>query len=267
MTRVSPEWLRLREAADAAARSLELVEHVRQRLHGRPVVHDLGCGTGAMARWLAPQLPGPQHWILHDRDPELLAHAAAGAPCAAADGADVTVETRRRDITRLDPVEVMGASLITASAVLDALTGHELDRVVETCAQAGCPVLVTLSVAGRVDLSPFDPLDGVVAGAFNAHQCRAVDRGRLLGPGAVEAAVEGFTRRGWRVIVRPSRWRLDAMEAALLAAWFTGWVGAACEQRPGLAQPAAAYVRRRLAELEAGRLEVVVHHLDLLAIH
>jgi hypothetical protein len=29
---------------------------------GRWVIHDLGCGTGAMGRWLAPVLPGPQHW-------------------------------------------------------------------------------------------------------------------------------------------------------------------------------------------------------------
>ena len=30
------------------------------------VVHDLGSGTGSMMRWLAPLLPGPQTWVLHD---------------------------------------------------------------------------------------------------------------------------------------------------------------------------------------------------------
>ena len=55
------------------------------------MVHDLGCGTGAMGRWLAPLLPGPQHWVLHDRDADLLALAAADAPGPAADGAAVTV--------------------------------------------------------------------------------------------------------------------------------------------------------------------------------
>ena len=42
------------------------------------MIHDLGSGTGSMSRWLAPRLPGPQHWVLHDRDADLLARAAAG---------------------------------------------------------------------------------------------------------------------------------------------------------------------------------------------
>ena len=37
------------------------------------VVHDLGSGTGGMPRWLAPLSPRPQHWVLHDRDADLLA--------------------------------------------------------------------------------------------------------------------------------------------------------------------------------------------------
>ena len=76
---VSPAWLDLRERADAAARSRELVSHLRPRLPagGHLVIHDLGCGSGAMGRWLAPLLPGPQHWVLHDRDPDLLALAEA----------------------------------------------------------------------------------------------------------------------------------------------------------------------------------------------
>ena len=80
--RVSSEWLDLREAADAAARARDLVAHVRRRLPatGRWVIHDLACGTGAMGRWLAPLLPGPQHWVVHDRDADLLAVAACDLP-------------------------------------------------------------------------------------------------------------------------------------------------------------------------------------------
>ena len=46
-----------------------------------------------MGRWLAPLLPGAQHWIVHDRDADLLEIAAADLPGSAADGAAVTVET------------------------------------------------------------------------------------------------------------------------------------------------------------------------------
>jgi len=266
--RVSPAWLALREPADAEARAPDLVAQARRHLpaDGRLMIHDLGCGTGAMRRWLAAQLPGPQHWIMSDRDAELLAVAAADLPGVAADGAAVTGETRQRDITRLDAGDLAGAALITASALLDMLTADELDRFVTACAGAGCPAMVTISVVGRVDLTPDDPLDKLVADAFNAHQRRTAGGRRLLGPDAVRAAVDAFTRLGFDVLVRPSPWRLGAAHADLTAEWFAGWVTAAREQRPELTGAIAAYTRRRLAEAAAGRLGVTVHHQDLLAL-
>jgi len=259
------EWLALREPADAAARAPDLVERVRRQLAGRPrlIIHDLGSGTGSMGRWLAPRLPGPQHWIMYDRDADLLDRAAANMVTSAADGAPVTVETRRRDITRLPPDELAEADLITASALLDMFTAAEIERVVAAC--AGRPTFLTLSVIGQVRLSPADPLDAEVAAAFNAHQRRTTGDRRLLGPDAVEAAIEAFGRRGVGTLVRPSPWRLGADAAGLTAEWLRGWLGAACEQRPELAGPAAAYADRRLAEAAAGRLGVLVGHKDLLA--
>ena len=119
-------WLRLREPADAAARSLDLVDLVLPHLPTgrRLIVHDLGCGSGSMARWLAPRLPGPQHWVLYDRDPDLLALAAGNPPAEAADGTPVTVETRRHDITRLPADTLTGAALVTASALLQFVRGR-----------------------------------------------------------------------------------------------------------------------------------------------
>lgn len=264
--RASSEWLTLREPADAVARAPELVEELRSHLPtDGVVVHDLGCGTGSMARWLAVQLNGPQHWVMADRDAELLTLAGADPPAAARDGAPVTIETRRRDITRLGPRELAGAGLITASALLDVLTSEELEGLVAACAGVGCPVLVTLSVTGRVDLTTADPFDGCVMDAFNAHQRRGSGTRRLLGPDAASAAADRFTRLGLEVLVRPSPWRLGADQAALAAAWFTGWLAAACEQRPDLRVAALPYARRRMAEAAAGRLHVTVHHLDLLA--
>jgi len=267
MTRVSAAWLALREAADAAARAPELVERVRHHLAAQPraVIHDLGSGSGSMGRWLAPQLPGPQHWIMYDRDADLLERATADTIGTAADGAPVTVETRRRDITRLTAEDLDGASLVTASALLDMLTPDEVERVVAACAGAGCPTLLTISVLGRVELTPPDPLDVEIAEAFNAHQRRTVGGRTLLGPDAVDATVEAFGRRGMSTLVRFSPWRLGADQADLTSEWFRGWVAAACEQRPELARLVAPYASRRLADTAAGRLGVVVHHSDVLA--
>jgi trans-aconitate methyltransferase len=266
-TRVSPAWLALREPADAAARAVDLVDAV---LRGSPpertwVIHDLGGGSGAMGRWLAPRLPGPQRWVIHDRDADLLGFAAAERP-SAPDGAAVSVETRRSDITGLDPADLAGATLITASALLDMLTEDELERIVSACAGASCPVLFALSVVGRVELTPAEPLDRRMAAAFDSHQRRMTERGRLLGPDAATLAAEAFHRRGAEVVLAPSPWRLDAAHVDLTTTWFTGWVAAACEQQPDLTAEAEAYTRRRLAQASAGELMVVVDHADLLAL-
>ncbi len=254
MTRVSAGWLALREPADAAARATDLVEQIPGT--GPWVIHDLGCGSGSMGRWLAPRLHGPQHWVLHDRDADLLAIAAADLPRAAA----VTAEPRQSDITALRASDLAGATLITASALLDMLTEHALADLVDVCVSAGCPALLTLSVVGRVELVPADPLDSRVAAAFNAHQRR------LLGPDAPDVAVEMFERLGAEVVVRPSPWRLGPGHAELIAEWLAGWVGAACEQEPELTAEAGDYTRRRLEQARGGELAVTVGHADLLVL-
>ena len=260
--RVSSRWLALREPADAEARSLDLVEQLARHLPpiDRQVIHDLGCGTGAMGRWLAPRLPAPQHWVLHDRDADLLDVAIADVPAA------VTFEARQSDITRLRQSDLADATLITASALLDMLTRDELAGLVGVCAGAGCPMLLTLSVVGRVDLVPADPLDRRVAAAFDAHQRRTTDRGRLLGPDAVAVAVEELGRMDAGVLVRPSPWRLGASHAELAAEWLSGWVGAACEQQGDLVAETEEYARRRLAAARAGQLAVTVDHADVLVL-
>jgi hypothetical protein len=191
--------------------------------------------------------------VVHDRDTDLLELAVADAP------ASVTVEAKDSDITRLTPEDLAGASLIVASALLDILTADELTAMVAAC--PGCPMLLALTVVGRVELTPADPLDARFAAAFNAHQRRG---GGLLGPDAVAAAVDALP--GARCIVRPSPWRLDAAHADLTAEWFGGWVAAACEQEAALAAEAGAYRERRLAQAAAGELAVTVDHADLLVL-
>jgi hypothetical protein len=259
--RVGSDWLALREPADAAARSRELVSLLRRRIGHLPrlEIHDLGCGTGSMGRWLAPQLPGAQHWVLHDRDDDLLAEAANRRT----DGARVRVSVRPGDLTTLTADDFAAGSLVTASALLDLLTADDLEAVVG--AIAGRSALLTLSVAGRVQLTPADPLDADFSAAFNDHQRRTVDGRRLLGPDATAVVVAALRRSGASTEVRSSPWRLGAQHHDLTVQWLLGWLAAACEQRPELADAAAEYARRRQDELAANRLEIVLHHHDVLA--
>ncbi|MFE9746350.1 class I SAM-dependent methyltransferase [Saccharothrix saharensis] len=257
MSTFAPEWLSLREKADAEARALDLVDRLRKIVVNRTplVVRDLGCGTGSLGRWLAGRLGGPQHWVLHDRDPRLLSIAAATV-------SGVTIETHEGDVTGLTGADLAGTSLVTASALLDLLTAREVDGLAGACVAAGCPALFTLSVVGRVEFDPAEPLDADFAAAFNAHQRRVVDGRRLLGPDGVDVAVAAFERHGAGVTTSPSPWRLGPEQAALAGEWLRGWVAAAVEQEPGLAAEAPAYVRRKL---DHGP-HVVVGHTDLLAV-
>jgi hypothetical protein len=268
----APDWLALRESADAAARAPELVELVGVHLlaaagPGTPaVIRDLGCGTGSMGRWLARRLPGPQAWILHDRDSGLLASAAASMASVAADGAPVSATTQGGDLTDLRSSDLSGTVLVTGSAVLDLLTAEEVDGLAAACTEAGAAALLTLSVTGRVEFAPSDPLDAAFAGAFNAHQRRRTNDRWLLGPDAVAVAVDAFARRGAVVESRPSPWRLDADRAELVEEWLRAWIAAACAQQPDLERCACAYLGRKLEACSAGQLRLVVGHVDLLVL-
>jgi hypothetical protein len=273
----TPEWLALREPADARARSRALADEAVRRMPAGPaVIHDLGSGTGAMMRWLAPVLapvltadphtpgphtPGPQAWVRHDGDAALL--ALADVPPTVTE--TLTSVERLAD---LRPVDLARATLVTASALLDVLTRDELAVIVAACRAVRAPALFSLSVTGRVDLDPSDPADRAIEAAFNDHQRRQVDGRLLLGPSATAVAQALFEASGWRVRTADTPWILDARQPRqrrLIAEWLDGWVGAALEQGPALEDVAAEYLRRRRARLARGDLRVVVHHKDLLA--
>ncbi|WP_406689907.1 SAM-dependent methyltransferase [Saccharopolyspora sp. ID03-671] len=207
-------------------------------------IRDLGSGTGSMRRWLSGRLGVPERWVLQDRDPELLALAVDD---------EAGVEVRVGEIGALSGAELVGTSLVTASALLDVLTAREVDALVAACVEAGCPALLTLTVTGRVELDPPGPLDSRFEAAFNQHQRR-----HLLGPDAVAHATAAFEARGATVLTGPSPWRLEP--GPLTEQWLRGWIGAACEQDPDLTSEAPDYLRR------AGELRAVVGHADLLVI-
>ncbi|WP_028847497.1 class I SAM-dependent methyltransferase [Thermocrispum agreste] len=264
---VTADWLALREPADAAARTAELVDLLAERLSTRPsVVVDLGSGSGANMRWLAPRISGAQVWWLIDQDRRLLELAEQTA-LTAADGAPVTVETRCADLTRLTTDDFTDASLVSASALLDLLTADEVRTLVDTVAAAGTPALFALSVTGRVECEPSDPGTAAITAAFNGHQQRPIrGRGRLLGPSAPAVTTDAFRRHGWTVVAEPSPWRLDATHADLQMRWLTEWCAAAAEHDQHLVPTIEAAMTRWRTAWEAGTLRIVVHHVDLLAI-
>jgi hypothetical protein len=262
---VSADWLALRARADDAARSPRLAAAAARLIGPGPlVVHDLGSGTGAMMRWLAPQLPGPQAWVLHDADPTILRHVDARSALDGF-GFPITVRTRFEQLAELPVRAFAGASLVTASALFDVVTHDEARAVVDACVASGVPALFSLTVVGRVRLSPHDAADTAIGAAFDDHQRRVVDGRRLLGPDGGETIRSLFTAAGWRVRTAQTPWRLGADSGQLITEWLDGWLGAAVEQRPELLSRLTDYRVRRDAEIARDKLRVTVQHQDVLA--
>jgi len=263
---VSSEWLALREPEDADTRSLDLALAAAALLPEGPiVVHDLGSGTGSMMRWLAPLLPGPQTWILHDWNADLIERAVDGAHPSDRVNATISVHSQTGNLADLRPTDLAGASLVTASALLDVLTSGETHAIVDACVGSRCPALLSLSVTGEARLNPRDELDAALERAFNAHQLREADNRQQLGRYGAPIARGLFTQAGWQVRQNTTEWRLDHRRPRLLREWFDGWVDAAVEQDPGLQANAECYRGLRTSQIERGELAAHVRHLDLLA--
>ena len=279
-----PAWLALREPVDhrsraAAAASLLAAAWGR---HGWSRVVDLGSGTGSNLRYLAPRLPGVQHWTLVDRDADLLGRASAPEgvehlTCLTVDLAD-----------SLAAIADCGAQVVTGSALLDLVSRTWLERLIDRCREAGCAAYLALTYDGSVQWhaaaddprADDDPDDGPVRRAVNAHQRRDKGFGPALGPMAGLTAETAFRGAGYRVWSMRSPWRLGPQDAPLARALVDGWEAAAVETAEGEAgrnpsgsvptgpDPAAirSWAGRRRATIDSGRFGLTVGHLDLLAL-
>jgi hypothetical protein len=270
MSGFSAEWLALRESADARSRW----PVAATRLAGLPtltrpaLIVDLGSGTGANCRYLAPRLGqgnGPRHdWLLVDHDTALLAQATVA--CESLPSLQSLRTTELNLAAQLQRLPLAGAALLTASALLDLVSESWLAQLARQCQAAALPALFALSYDGRMQLTPTVPDDDVVCDAINAHQRRDKGFGPALGPTATARARALFTACGYDVFCARSDWRLDARDAPLQRALIEGWTHAAAELYPDAAERVRRWGRRRLACVDAGNSMLVVGHEDLLAL-
>ncbi len=273
MSGFDPAWLDLREPADAAARSPELLTQLATLFVGQEkgAVADLGCGTGSLLRALAPLLPQRQHWLLIDGDPTVLS-AAIPRLSAWADraettddelhlhwaGKDISVAFRHTNLAD-DPLPVAPgeADLIGASALFDLVSAEWLERFAARLAAFRAPLYGALSYDGRMNWTPSHPGDTRVEALFNRHQTTDKGTGAALGPGGASALARSLTLRGFETTLADSPWRLSRADQALIDATMSGVANAVAELEP------AAWVKDWSA---ARRSEAVIGHLDLLAI-
>lgn len=286
MTGFSADWLALREPMDAVSRNLELTAALvawRAR-HDALSVLDLGAGTGANFRFLAPRLGGHQHWRLIDHDPALLAQigrihqewAAARTLNVSVEGAGWVIqggddawhlEIRRLDLAGdWEPLDFRGAQLVTAAALLDLVSAHWLERLAPRCREQGAAVFVTLSYDGGIAWDPVEDGDEAVRRLLNRHQQTDKGFGPALGPAAADRFAAVLAGLDYTVTRRPSLWSLGPPHAALQTAVLDGWAAAARAVAPGMAQDLRDWTRRRRDWIERGESRLTVGHQDLFAV-
>ncbi len=121
MSGFSAGWLELREPYDARARNRDVLAAVAAAFADQSAVSivDLGCGTGATLRAVAPHLPARQSWRLVDNDLGLLARAASSDRPAHASVTPTPVDLARDLEAALDGA----VDLVTTKIQKDVLAG------------------------------------------------------------------------------------------------------------------------------------------------
>lgn len=262
MSGFSAAWLALREPYDAAARAPGLVQRLgawaqeRRRLD----IADLGSGTGAVLRFLAPQLPCEQRWRLVEHDPALVTEGARRLPPAPA------WEYAETDLAAALPTVLQPrADLVTASALLDLVSAGWVDRLVAALLAGGSAFYAALTYDGRTIFAPPHPSDEQVTGLVARHQRRDKGFGPALGAAATAHVVERLTPLGGTLLVARSDWRLGRADTRMQRAMVEGMAAAARETEPERATAIAGWRRERLAAIAAaGGLTMTVGHRDLL---
>lgn len=272
-------WLALREPCDHAARNAALAARFVGSLGAGPSLIDLGCGTGANLRYLAPRIPGAQRWLCVDHDPALLDEARSalrgwahrpgwssrdqGGDLVLARGeGDVVVRFAGGDLARDGLPDVPQGAGVSGSALLDLTSALWLDGLAARC--RGVALLMALSVDGRLTLEPALDEDEDVRRLFLAHQRRDKGFGPALGPDAAGYLAERLEAQGSEVTLAPADWRLGSEDGALIRATLDGIVEAARQVAPDRRLDRWCAMRRR--DLACGDLRLTVGHVDLLAL-
>ncbi|MFO1351949.1 MAG: class I SAM-dependent methyltransferase [Gammaproteobacteria bacterium] len=229
----------------------------RWREHRNQIaVIDLGCGTGANMRFLAPRLGGRQHWTLVDNDTGLLDQIRVETSCS--------LETRCLDIAHhLDAIDFSAFDLVTASALLDLTSKPWQDALANRCRQAEVALFITLSYDGLMRWRPADRDDALCRRLMNRHQRTDKGFGPALGPRATHHLAASLRSCGYRVHTGASLWRLDARHAGLQEALLAGYAHAARVIAPAAAARIDAWHGRRLGLLPTANF--TVGHRDLFA--
>lgn len=211
MSGFSADWLALRQVADDHARDQRLMQMaIQSAAGGDALVTDLGGGSGATMRVLAPHLPDAR-WRILDYDPDLLALIETSDH----------ITTQVTDLAH-EPEAAFkdNPDLITASAFFDLVSAAWIDRFTAHLQHARIPLYAALTYDGRETWLPTPHAEPDALAAFHADMQQDKGFGPALGPNGADYLASALDRIGYEVVITPSDWTLsrdrdDAMINAL----------------------------------------------------
>ena len=286
MSGFSPEWLAQREPLDAAARDAGLAHEFAAAIARTPRrIIDLGAGTGANLRLLAPLIAGDQDWLLIDKDPALLvaqrreiarwaaqhewgfSEDATGAVEISVGAARWRVRSQELDLhASLEQLRLQDCDGVTTTAFLDLVSVEWIDRLCHMLSRSPRPLLATLSVDGQRRWQPAMADDLRLLQAFEQHQAGDKGFGIALGIAAVDEMALRLARNGFSVGTARSDWLIADEHRALLGQMIDEALAIGCELEPGAASEFAQWAAHRHAQVAAGTLALTIGQRDLLAL-
>lgn len=251
----SADWLALRAPHDARARSADLARRFAEMLPRNACVIDLACGTGANARYLSGH-GATWSWRLVDHDHDLLERAAA-----LAGSSQIAVRNLRADWEDV----LDQAHGVTSAAFVDLVSPQWIEGLFAALAARRLPALIALSVDGRHEIAPADQDDAAVFAAFARDQRRDKGFGPAAGSDAPALLLSAARQVGYATETAASDWRIDAGDQAMLTAMIAGIAEAAMRASPKQTARITRWRARRMAQIGAGALTLMVGHQDLFA--
>ena len=226
MSGFSIEWLNLREVSDHRSRDKELLKTAVDWLNNLKakdkVIVDLGSGTGSTIRELQryTTLTPSIQWRLVDNDPGLLAEAIHRH------SEEYSIETFLVDLSKTQKLPLKSVSLITASALLDLVSGDFIRDLCQLIKEKneGRPLgfYSALNYDGCIKWTPFHPLDAVIAMNFNTDQRRDKGFGPALGPDATDFLKTQFDSTKFQCLSAKSPWLLGSADYLLAESLING---------------------------------------------
>jgi SAM-dependent methyltransferase len=286
MSGFSPDWLAQREPLDAAARDAGLAHEFAAAIAHTPRrIIDLGAGTGANLRLLAPLIGGDQDWLLIDNDPALLmaqqheiarwaaqhgwglSDATNGAVELCVGPARWRVRSQQLDLqASLEQIALPDCDGLTTTAFLDLVSLDWIDRLCRMLSRSPRPFLATLSVDGQRRWQPAMADDLRLHQAFEHHQRGDKGFGDALGIAAVDELAMRLDRLGFTVGTARSDWQISGEHSTLLGQMIDEALAVGCELEPDAASVFTDWAARRHSQVAVGALALTIGHRDLLAL-